>query len=354
MDNLSLTRRSFLQSAAASSCLLLSGATVFAAEAAQPRDEKDISVPTLTGLVDCKKLGTTLVHEHILYGTTPGDKRTETVEFVTKLLADAAQVGIRTIVDLSPYRDIHLYQEIAKRSTVNLIVSAGFYLYGRTPKPLQEMSEPQMEERMRREVAEGIEDTKIRAGIIKVSGEKSPLTDWEKATFRAAARVQKTTGAPIGTHAIFEPREQFDLLVKSGADPTRVFLSHTEAEFAWKGKTVKQMAEYLLSIAREGGSMLFNNFGFEFDTPWPDLVYLIRYLCDKGFSNRVLISIDCNWEWKNGRIVFEAEEAHPETAKRTYSYMMTDAMPALRKAGFSAGEIEVFLVANPRRFFCGA
>jgi predicted metal-dependent phosphotriesterase family hydrolase len=219
---------------------------------------------------------------------------------------------------------------------------------------LREMNEQQMEEYMLREVTDGIAGTPIRAGILKVAGEKSPLTDWEKAAFRAAARVQKATRTPIGTHAIFEPREQFDLLVQSGADPEHVFLSHTEAEFAWKGRKVKQMAEYLLSIAREGGSMLFNNFGFEFDTPWPDLVYLLRHLCDQGCSNRILISIDCNWEWKKGRIVFEAEEAHPETAKRTYAYMMTDAVPALLKAGFSAKEIEIFLVDNPRRFFGGA
>jgi phosphotriesterase-related protein len=347
-----LTRRSFfVHSAGASACLLMSGVARRALEGEQREKEQGTLVPTLKGSVSCQKLGMTLIHEHVIYGTTPPEKRTETIEFAAKLLNDAARVGIDTIVDLSPYRDIRLCQEIAQHTPVNIILSTGFYLYSRTPKLLRGMSEQQMEKHMSREVTEGVEGTKIRAGILKVSGEKSPLTDWEKAAFRAAARVQKATRTPIGTHAIFEPREQFDVLTKSGADPNRIFLSHTEAEFGWKGKNVKQMAEYLLSIGREGGSMLFNNFGFEFDTPWPDLVYLIRYLCDKGYSNRVLISIDCNWEWKNGRIVFEAAEAHPETAKRTYSYMITDAVPALLEAGFSAKEIHIFLVDNPRRFF---
>ena len=351
--NTPVTRRDFFLRNAASLPCLLTGAASLSFVETQRSDKEAKSVPTLTGSVSCEQLGTTLVHEHILYGTTPREKRTDTVEFVVKLLNDAARVGIATIVDLSPYRDIRLYQEIAPRSPVNIIVSTGFYLYGRTPKPLQDMNEQQMEDRMVREISEGIEGAKIRAGIIKVSGQASPLTDWEKATFCAAARVQKATRTPIATHAIFEPREQFDLLVKSGVDPTRIFLSHTEAKFAWKGKNVKQMAEYLLAIAREGGSMLFNNFGFEFDTPWPDLVFLIRHLCENGCSNRVLISMDCNWEWKGGRIVFEAEEQHPETAKRTYSYMITDAVPALLKSGFSAKEIQVFLVDNPRRFFGG-
>jgi len=348
-----ITRRGFVSQSLAASCFFTLSAVARADEEAPSRNAKKARVPTLTGAVACEKLGTTLIHEHLLFGTTPAEKRTATIEFATRLLKDAARVGIDTMVDLSPYRDIRLCRQIAQQSPVKIVVSTGFYLYGRTPQALREMNEKQMEERMQREITEGIEGTPIKAGIIKVAGDKSPLTDWEKAAFRAAARVHKATGTPIGTHAIFEPREQFDLLVKSGADPTRIFLSHTEAEFAWEGKKAKQMGEYLLSIAREGGSMLFNNFGFEFDTPWPDLVYLIRYLCDNGCSNRVLISIDCNWEWKGGRIVFEAEEAHPETAKRTYAYMMTDAVPALRKAGFSDKEIHVFLVENPRRFFGG-
>ena len=95
----------------------------------------------------------------------------------------------------------------------------------------------------------------------------------------------------------------------------------------------------------------FNNFGFEFDTPWNDLVYLIRFLCDKGHANRVLTSVDCNWEWKNGKQVFEASEKHPETARRTYGYMITEVVPELLKAGFSAAEVRTFLVENPRRFF---
>jgi len=40
-------------------------------------------------------------------------------------------------------------------------------------------------------------------------------------------------------------------------------------------------------------------------------------------------------------------------SKRTYAYMMADAVPKLLRSGFSKKEIHIFLVDNPRSFFCG-
>ncbi|MCI0418670.1 MAG: hypothetical protein L0312_05525, partial [Acidobacteria bacterium] len=283
-----------------------------------------------------------------------GAGRRRSGEVALEKLKDAARVGIDTVVDLSPLQDMQLYQEIARQVPVKLIACTGSYVYPRMPKWLLEMNEEQMYGRIVKEVIEGISGSKIRAGIIKVAGHREPLTEWEKAAFRAAGRAQKTTGAPVATHAIFEPRVQFELLVQAGADPNRCFFSHTETEFGWAGKSVEQVADDLLSITKEGGYILFNNFGFPFYTPWKDLVFLVRRLCDKGCSNRVLISVDSNWEWKNEKPVFQVSEKHPETARRTFAYMMTDIMPEMLKAGFSAVEMRTFLVDNPRRFFCRA
>jgi phosphotriesterase-related protein len=208
-----------------------------------------------------------------------------------------------------------------------------------------------MEERMFREVTEGIEGTKIRAGIIKVAADHVPIPEWNKKVFRAAARVQKATGVPIATHAWIGAREQFDLLVKTGADPNGINLSHVDTVNGWRGKTREQFAAELLPVVQAGGFLLFNNFSCEFYTPWVDLVYLLRYYCDQGYAHRILISEDCNWEWKNGKQVFEAEEAHPEAAKRTYSYMMTHEVPLMLQAGFTKKDMKTFLIDNPRNFF---
>ena len=316
--------------------------------------QAEVFVQTMTGPVPVGRLGTTLMHEHVLYGVIPDQLRDVSVQLAVELLREAGAAGIRTIVDLTPTRDIALYQQIARQVPVQIIASTGSYVFERTPAYLQQMNEEQMYERIVREVTEGIDGTKVRAGIIKVAGVRPELTPWEQTAFRAAARAQRHMGTPIGTHAIFGAREQFDLLTRSGADPSRCFFSHIEASFAKKHQTREQLSEYLIAIAREGGSLLFNNFGFEFDTPWEDLVFLMRSLCEKGYSHKVFASVDCNWEWTEGRQVFEQEANHPATARRSYAYMMLEAVPELRQAGFSAADIHTFLVENPARFFRNA
>jgi predicted metal-dependent phosphotriesterase family hydrolase len=177
------------------------------------------------------------------------------------------------------------------------------------------------------------------------------LPAWNQKVFRAAAKVQKATGVPIATHAWIGAKEQFEFLLKAGADPAHVNFGHVDTVNGWRGKSREQFAAELLPIVQADGYLLFNNFGCEFYTPWVDLVFLLRYFCDKGYSNRVLISEDCNWEWKNGKQVYEAEEQHPEAAKRTYAYMMTHEVPLMLEAGFTKKDQETFLVDNPRRFF---
>jgi phosphotriesterase-related protein len=170
-----------------------------------------------------------------------------------------------------------------------------------------------------------------------------------------AARVQKAQGVPIATHDGSGAREQFNWLIQNGATPRRVFISHVDMGLHGK-QTREQVSEELISIAKDGGYMEFDTFGQESYTPWRDLVFLWRSICDAGFANRMLISMDCNWHWENGKKIFEGADkpnADPDASRRTYAYMMTDAVPKLLKSGFSQKEIHTFLVDNPRRYFCG-
>jgi phosphotriesterase-related protein len=306
---------------------------------------------TVRGPIDTSQMGTTLIHEHVLF-QFDDSRRKRSIEFAAKLLGDAREVGVQTVVDLTPVRRIDWFMEIADQVDVHIVACTGYYLHSLTPKPLEALSESQMADRLICELTEGIDTTGVRAGIIKVAANLPAMTEWEKRVFRAAAKAQLKTGACIATHACSGSREQAQVLLKAGADLNRVFFSHVEAEFGWEGRTLQEEARYLEDIARQGGSLLFNNFGFEFDTPWPDLTYLLHYLCDAGLQDKVLMSVDCNWTWNEvGEIEFEAEREHPEAARRTFAYMMTDAVPALLEAGFTERDIQVFMVENPRAFF---
>ncbi len=366
-----ISRRTFVSGCLAASALFglsaRSGWAGFGPLTGGGKKTKARMIPTVTGPVRCDALGTTLMHEHILwfagprledpgYSPIPDNLRAESVNFAASLLNDAARVGIDTLVDLTPHRPIDLYEQIAKRTSVKIIPSTGFYRRAKIPRKWAEMDdENQMRDFMLKEITEGIEGTKIRAGVMKVAGETSPLSDWEKKVFRAAARVQKATGVPIATHDGANAREQFDLLVQSGADPRRLYLGHVDT-MLHGSRTREQVRDALISIAREGGGLEVDTFGQEFYTKWVNLVYFLRALCDAGFADRIIISVDCNWHWENGKKVFEGAgppNFDPHAADRTYAYMITDAVPALLRAGFSRKEIQTFLVENPRRIFCG-
>jgi phosphotriesterase-related protein len=343
------SRRSFVGKGALSLMSLLGAARLLSAEA--DGASQAATVPTVLKPIAPSRLGTTLMHEHVLFGVIPQDLQDRSVEIAVKLLNDAKQAGVDTVVDLTPYRNIHLYHRIALQTQINIIASTGYYLRGKIPSYLQNMTELQMENRMYQEITQGIDGTGIRAGVIKVAADTQPLTAWETMVFRAAARVQKETKVPIATHAVSGARVQFELLTRNGADPKHINFGHIETTSGWQGKTKEQMALELLPIVEGGSYLLFNNFSCPFYTTWTDMVYLLKFYCDKGFSDRILISEDTNWQWEDGKQVFEMQNEHPDAARRTYAYMMTHEVPIMYDSGFSKHNLRTFLVENPRRFF---
>jgi len=310
-------------------------------------------IQTIRGSINLTELGETMMHEHV-FSDHREKWRTRNLAVARKELQEFVDVGGRTIVDVGPdpLRHMDWYAELALQVDCHIILSTGFYLQKCTPESFWDWSEDEYVERFTRELTEGIAGSGIRAALIKVAGIKAELNAWEVKVMQAAARVQAATGVPICTHACDGARSQFDLLAEAGADPERIYHSHVEAEFGWEGRTLKEQARYLEAIAREGGSLYFNNFGFEFDTPHEDLMYLMHYLCDRGYENRVLFGVDANFRFdEDGTLYWEAEKEHPETGVRDYAYTYTGAMPLMRGWGFTDEHFHTFLVENPRRMF---
>jgi phosphotriesterase-related protein len=270
-------------------------------------------------------------------------------------LNEAGKAGLHTIVDCTPHRPIDLYQQIALLTSVNVVPSTGFYRRAKIPTAWASIEdEKAMEELMTKEIVQGIQGTSVRAGIMKLASESAPLTDWEKKTFRAGARVQKATGTPIVTHSGPQSAaEQHDILVRNGADPGKIVLSHMDVGINSSIEKIKS----LLPLLESGSYFEVDTFGQEFYTSKADLIYFLRFYCDAGFANRLFISMDSNWHWENGAKIFEGGEppaSDPNASRRTFSYLMTNVVPDLLKSGFSQKEIDTFMIDNPRRYFCGA
>ncbi|MBA4167883.1 MAG: hypothetical protein H0X41_10140 [Chitinophagaceae bacterium] len=354
----SLTRRQFLNTSSLSAAALLMLQTTILARENQSGAPVPRLIPTLTGDIDPGNMGLTLMHEHLLFfnGIAPTDAgyqpipenlRQESIDFAADRINDAARMGVETLVDVGPYRPIDLYQEIASRTRVKIIVSTGFYRESKRPQWAIDMTDPhEMVNYMLKESQEGIGGTKLRAGIIKVAQEKSPMSDWEKKVFQAAATVQKKTGINIATHT-GNAVEQFNVLTKAGADPKKIYFSHVDVRR--NGKVGD-----LLPLLQAGAYLEVDTFGQAFNTSEAVLAAFIRDVCDAGYANKLFISIDSNWHWVNGEKKFEGAEAprlDPLASKRTFSYMFTDVIPTLFKFGFSMNEIRTFLVDNPQNYF---
>ena len=311
-------------------------------------------IPTLFGEADVNDMGFTLIHEHLIFWPIKEQFRKKAEDYLRDQLAQAQKNGIKTIVDVTPHRDVKWLQEMCAGFNINFILSTGHYtehsfcfkeeFYG---KSLEEEVE-----RMEKEIVEGIDDTGVKAGVIKVAGNKNVLTPWEEKVFTAAAKVSTRTRTPICTHACEGQAAQQKVLFKGGANLEHVYYSHPEAKFGWEGRDVKQELLYYIDLVKEGSSLMFNNFDFYFDTPKDELMYLLKELAYRGYLNRILISIDMNFEIDDdGTIYPEASREHPETRKRNYAYIVEDVVPLLKSEGFTQDEIDAIFVRNPRRIF---
>lgn len=239
-------------------------------------------------------------------------------------------------------------KELSKRTGINIICATGYYTPEMAPA-LRGMDAETIADHMVQKIEDGFGNTGVYPGIVKVGAHHVPLTKVEERVFVAAGMAQSQTGVAVCCHSIFGPRNQMTALLKGGADPNHCYFSHVEAEIGWEGRSLQEEAEYLANIAHEGSSLLFNNFGFEHDTPWEDLVYLIKYLVNEGFASKILICIDANWTIQsNGTAWLEAEAKNPECRKRDYAYIFTRSVPDLLDAGISRETIQTFMVDNPR------
>jgi phosphotriesterase-related protein len=313
------------------------------------------TIQTLRGPIALGQLGETMMHEHVFFWNWGEEhKRQRSIEYARAELNKLAAHGANTVVDVGPRptRNMAWYRELAPQVNLSIVLSTGFYLEAYTPEPFRSLSEEQCAERFRKELLEGIQESGIRAGLIKAASNKAELTDWERKVLRAAGRVQHETGVPLCLHSCEGARSQLDALVVAGADPERLYFSHIEAEFGWEGRTLREEAKYLEAICRDGGSLFFNNYLFEFDTPHEDMMYLMHYLLDKGFLNRLLFGMDVNFNVADdGRIWAEAEREHPETAARTWEAIYTGYVPLVKSWGFTDAYIRTIFVDNPRNLF---
>jgi predicted metal-dependent phosphotriesterase family hydrolase len=207
-------------------------------------------VRTVLGDIEPAALGVTYAHEHlVIAGGRPvqlfEDFLLADVDKAVAELAPVQALGLRSVVDAMPAdcgRDAGLLAEISRRSGVNVIAPTGLHheRYYDDRHWSVRLSVDELAELFIADIEEGIDEndyagpivkrTTHRAGVIKVAGSTDGPSKRDEPIFAAAAIAHERTGCPILTHceAGTGAVEQVELLVKHGATPGNIVLSHVD------------------------------------------------------------------------------------------------------------------------------
>lgn len=334
------------------------------------------SVVTVSGMVPAASLGVTLPHEHVLidlscYWDPIGGEEAEapdrdiTMEMLGRLRHDPVGVtrsnlilddaslavselthfvaaGGSTIVDLTPRGtspQVAKVAEVAARAGVQLVLGTGYYVDGTHPDSAACLAEDDLTEQFVNDVEQGIDGTRLRAGVIGEMGTSDPITPLETKFLRAAARAQSETGVALNVHLEewgANGHEILNIVEAAGGIVDKTVLSHLDSRLD---------LDYHMSLIQRGAWVEYDLFGTEDyriregrgNPSDHERVLAVAALVENGHGQRLLLSSDvCT------RVQLRAYGGHG------YSHLMNNVTPMLKDAGLSSDEIHQLLELNPR------
>lgn len=311
-------------------------------------------VNTVLGPVDSADLGFTLSHEHITLGAAgtaaayPGfQDRQAITDAASATLAEAYAGGVRTIIDVTTFdlgRDVAMMQEVSRRSGVHAIPCTGNHLA--VPRIFWGAPVDKVAALFIKEIEEGIEDTGVKAGIIKVASDRGGVTENEEVVLRAAARACNATGVRISTHTWSPDRvgdQQVRILKEEGVDLNRVYIGHSNDDTD---------IGYLTGLLDEGVWLGLDRYpgGRVPGTPqWEERTAVVKQLIDAGWTHRLMLSHDHSTPvvQPSAELRRERERFNPDG----YLFITRSVLPRLQELGATAADVQAIMVDNPRRFF---
>jgi phosphotriesterase-related protein len=329
-----MNRRDFVFLSAAGMALS-TGTRLTAAESDQGK------IITVNGPIAPERLGTALPHEHLMVDFIGAEKvsrgRYDPEKVIATVLPHLKRVhdaGATAFVDCTPAylaRDPAVLKRLSAASGLHIVTNTGYYgaRAGQfLPQHALTETADQLAARWLAEWTDGIENSGIRPGFIKIGVDKGPLSEAGRKLVRAAARTHLKSGLTIACHTGdgAAAMEEMELLREEGIDPSAWIWVHAQNE--------SDRALFERAAARGGW--------VEFDGIGPDSIQrhveLLSFMKERGRLNRVLISQDAGWYWvgETGGGKF-----------RPYATLFEQFLPALAKADFSKDEIHNLTVKNP-------
>lgn len=306
-------------------------------------------VRTVLGDIPPAELGVTYAHEHlVIAGGRPvqmsPDFLLADMDRAVAELAPAQALGLRSVVDAMPAdcgRDAGLLAEISRRSGVHVIGSTGLHheRFYHDRHWSARLSAEEIAALFVADIEEGIDEhdyvgpvvkrTPHRAGVMKIAGSQGGPSARDARIFEAAAIAQVRTGCPILTHCEngTGALEQVDLLVRHGAAPGHILLSHVD-------KVVDRA--YQRDIAASGAFVEYDQ-GFRWKDQPNGTLQLIEWAAEDEALSSVTLGLDAA---RQG--YWSAYGGEPG-----WTFLLGPFAAAMSERGIDSGRQHVIFVDNP-------
>ena len=333
-----MNRRFFIKTTA-----LLSVSTYWPMRA-RPVASATGKIMTVGGPITPNQLGTCLTHEHLMsiFGDEPRYQpdydEAALLAQVVPYLEHVRQLGAKSIFECTGAyfgRDGRLLQQLAQRSGVQIITNTGYYGAANdryVPEHAYQESAETIARRWITEFEQGIDDTDVRPGFIKIALDGGPVSAIDAKLVRAAALTHAATGLTIACHTGDNPegaQTALAILKEEGVSP---------AAWIWTHANKVENVGDLLAAAQAGAWISLDGVRAPDEEAFARHVRYLKELKTQNLLSQVLLSHDGNSFPSGGAI-------------RPFEAIFTALLPQLRQAGFSEPDIQQLMVDNPARAF---
>jgi phosphotriesterase-related protein len=327
------------------------------------------TVESVTGPIDAGDLGTTLVHEHLIFrdetvayhwpraGTVEEvdpPRRVEAdgvFEVAVRCAREALDRGVKTIVEPTGMfggRDVDFSRQVADETGLQVVPCTGIYTYDYLPTFFVSRDADAMADLFAGDITDGIRGTGIKAAFIKTAADEPGVTENVEKCHRAAARASVRTGAPIMAHsrpASETAYRQIEIFEEEGVDLSKVQIAHT-------GDT--DDLDYIERVLEKGVYIGMDRYGLDLFLPIEKRNRTVLALLERGYAERMFLSQDycATLDWYPLEVAKQLLEAG---AAKDWSITLVfdKVIPALRAGGMTEEQLETMMVENPRRWLTG-
>ena len=302
-----------------------------------------MKIQTVLGEIDPANLGPTSAHEHVFwlvpepYTLEDPDLGLDSIPAAVAELRYLKACGGNALIEMTTAeigRAPQDLKQVSIASQVHIIATTGRHKDKFNQGDTSNESIDAMADQFIHEIQAGMDDTNIKAGVIKAATSLNQATPFERKVIQAAGKAHLATGAPVATHteAGSFALEQAHLLIDAGVNPAKLLIGHLDRNLDWNT---------YLDLAKTGVYLGFDQIGKE--KYWPDekRIDLIHKLVENGFASQIVLSTDSARK--------STWHTHNPLAQGP-AYLYETFLPALKTARIGEDIIRLLTIENPARF----